>query len=86
MVGSRNKGADHNVALPGHAVGVQEADVGLEVVVGVAAVGEAQQQLLVLVAQQVDGLAKPLFGCLKVAVKDFPGHCQHWLLCNDQVA
>ena len=44
-----------------HAVGVQQADVGDVVVLGVAAVGEAQQQLLVLAAQQVDGLAEPIF-------------------------
>ena len=62
MVGSCYEGANHDVPLPRHAVGVQKADVGdVFVIVGVAAVGEAQQQLLVLAAQQVDGLAQPLF-------------------------
>ena len=88
MVGGGKEGADHNVPLPGHAVGVQEADVGEVVgVVGVAAVvGEAQQQLPLDGAQLVDRLVKPLYRRLPVAVENCLRHRQHWFLGDNQVS
>ena len=88
MVRSGKEGADHNVPLPGHAVGVQEADVGEVVgVVGVAAVvGEAQQQLPLDGAQLADRLVKPLYCRLPVAVENCLRHRQHWFLGDNQVS
>lgn len=63
MVGRCEDGADDNVPLPGHAVGVEEADVGEVVgVVGIApVVSEAHQQLSLGDAQLVDRLVKPFY-------------------------